>query len=88
MSFDKMKKVFEEKAKKDGSFAIAYALMSLATEQAETTRAIRLLGNGFSYAGPEGAEFGAVESLALKIVEAAGTVAGALQEIAQARESS
>jgi len=86
-TFETMKTAFGQKAKADGSFAIAYAIMNLAQEQAETARAIKLLGNGFSFSGPEGAEWGAIEALGNKLSEAAGTVAGALQEIAQARAS-
>jgi transcriptional regulator with XRE-family HTH domain len=62
----------EDRAREgDGAFAIAYALLKLARAGEKTAKALEQLGSGDATG-----EFGAVEGLGVKIVEAAEIIAG------------
>lgn len=67
--------VIEEKARTDGSFAIAYALLRVANAQADTATHLKYLGNGDA-ATP----MGAIEAFGAHIGEKLDAIAVALVE--------
>ncbi len=83
MSEKHIRDVFEEKARKgDAGFAIAYALLELATAQANTSRAIHKLG-----LADAATPFGAIEHMSSELKNISVSLDGIATAVAEALTS-
>ena len=76
MSDSQMTDLFKERAA-DPGFAVAYALMKLASAQEETWRALRALGNADA-----STPMGAMEALGAAMIDGAEKIADAISAVA------
>lgn len=77
MTDQELRDAIRSKAAGDGSFAIAWAVLTLAAAQERTAAALRMLGTGDA-----ATSMGAIEFLAKETKEGSHRIADALTEIA------